>query len=201
MVAGAAQLVRAAFQLALKHDAGQRVRLVGGQHIGAKRFAQRLDERRRIARKVARLDAHHQARIGVAFVAAVLAHTVGHHAARLAGGRDHSAAGAHAKAVDGAAVRCVVHQLVIGRAQQRVAGVAAPARAVDHALRVLDAHPNRERLGHHVDAAPVQRLEGVARRVAERQHGVARRQLVAFAVLKVFDRQCLQDKRGQLIFK
>jgi hypothetical protein len=73
----------------------------------------------------------------------------------------------------------VVHQLVVGRAQDRVAGAGAEARAVDHALRVFDAKAHRERLGHHVHAAPLQHLEGVARAVAQRQHHVVGGELLA----------------------
>ncbi len=50
------------------------------------------------------VDADHDAGVGVALVARVLAHAVGDDAARLGGRRDHRAAGAHAEAVDRAAV-------------------------------------------------------------------------------------------------
>ena len=128
---------------------------------------------------VLRRDADHDAGIGVALVARILAHAVGHHALRLRGGGHHGAAGTHAEAVDRAAVLRVVHQLVVGRAEDRVAGVGAEARAVDHALRMLDAEADRERLGLHEHAAPVQHLEGVARAVAEREHHVVGAQLLA----------------------
>ena len=63
-----------------------------------------------------------------------------------------------------------MHQLVIGRAQQRVAGIGAEAAAVDQRLRMLDAKADGKRLGFDVDAALVQHLEGVARAVADGQH-------------------------------
>ena len=95
----------------------------------------------------------------------------------------------------------VVHQLVVGRAQQRVAGVLAPARAVDHALRVLDAHADRERLGHHVHAVAVQHAEAVARAVAQRQHHVAGGQFLNVAGLEVFDRQRPNGGRRKLLIQ
>ena len=99
------------------------------------------------SRVVLRRDADDDAGVGVALVARVLAHAVGDHAARLGGRGDHRAARAHAEAVDRAAVAGVVHQLVVGGAEQRVAGVRAEARAVDQRLRMLDAKADRERLG------------------------------------------------------
>ena len=121
---------------------------------------------------VLRRDADDDAGVGVALVARVLAHAVGDDAARLRRRRHHRAARAHAEAVDGAAVARVVHELVVGRAEDRVAGVRAEAGAVDQRLRMLDAEADRERLGLHVHAALVQHREGVARAVAERQHDV-----------------------------
>jgi hypothetical protein len=85
--------------------------------------------------------------VGVALVARILAHAVGHHAARLRGGGHHGAARAHAEAVGRAAVGAVVHQLVVGRAEQRVPACGAEAGAVDQRLRVFDAEADRERLG------------------------------------------------------
>ena len=64
----------------------------------------------------------------------------------------------------------MVHQLVFGRTQQRVAGMSAPAGAVNHALWVLDAKTDRKRLGLHEDATRVQHGKGVACAVTQRQH-------------------------------
>ena len=70
----------------------------------------------------------------------------------------------------------MVHDLVVGRAQDLVAGVRPEAAHVDERLRVLDAEPDRERLGLDVHAAVVQHLERVARAVADGHHEVAGRQ-------------------------
>ncbi len=67
----------------------------------------------------------------------------------------------------------MVHQLVIGRTQQQVAGVSAPAGAVNHALRMLNAKAHREGLGLHRHATRVQHGKGVARAVAQRHHDLA----------------------------
>ena len=72
---------RALLPVPLERDAGERMpRIIGGR------------------------DADDDARIGVALVARILAHAVGHHAAGLGGRRHHRAAGTHAEAVDRAAV-------------------------------------------------------------------------------------------------
>ena len=112
-------------------------------------------------------DADHEAGVGVALVARILAHAVGHDSAWLAGGRDHRAARAHAEAVDGAAIRAMVRKRIGRRAQVRVAGAGAEHGLVDPRLRMLDAKADRERLGLDMDAALVEGLEGVARRVAD----------------------------------
>ncbi len=61
----------------------------------------------------------------------------------------------------------------------------APARAVDHALRMLDAKAHRERLGLHVHAALVEHGEGVARAVAQSHHGMVGLQPLALAAVLV----------------
>ena len=91
---------------------------------------------------VFRGDADDDAGVGVAFVAGVLAHAVGDDAAWLRGGGDDGSAGAHAEAVDGAAVGAVVDEFVVGGAEEFVAGGIAPAAAVDQGLRVFDAESN-----------------------------------------------------------
>jgi hypothetical protein len=125
------------------------------------------------ARIVGRRDTNHDGGVGVAFVARILAHAVGDHAARLGGGGDHGAARAHAEAVGGTAVAAVVHQLVVGGTEQRVAGKFAEARAVDQGLRMFDAHTDRKRLGLDMHAALLQHAEAVAGAVADRQYNVA----------------------------
>ena len=154
------------FQLALKFNASQRA-----------------------AGVVRRRYAHHDAGIGVALIARVLAHAVGHHPAWLRCGGHHRAAGAHAKAVNAATIGRMVHQLIVSRAQQRVAGMLAKPRAVNHALRVLNAKANRKRFGLHVNAALVQHGHRVARAVAECQHDVVCVHLVLRAVIQVLHRQ------------
>ena len=84
--------------------------------------------------------------IGVALVARVLAHAIGDHAPGLGGGRHHRAAGAHAEAVDRAAIAGVMHQLVVRGAEFRMTGESSEARAVDQRLRMFDPKPNREGL-------------------------------------------------------
>ena len=180
-VVATAQLVSAALPLALQHHPAQRVkaaRSVGG--VQAHRAKQGF-KHSWVGGVVARVNAHHQAGIGIALVARILAHAVGHHPARFGSGRHHRAARAHAKAVDAAPIAGVVHQFVIGRAQHGVTGVCAPARAVDHALRVLDAKAQRKRFGLHGHAMAVQHGEGVACAVPQGQHHMACGQGVAQA--------------------
>ena len=62
-------------------------------------------------------DVHHDAAVGIALVAGVLAHAVGHHPPLLGGGAHHQAARAHAEAVHTAAVAGVVDELVFSRPQ------------------------------------------------------------------------------------
>ena len=112
-------------------------------------------------------DADDEAGVGVPLVARILAHAVGHHAAGLAGRRHHGAARAHAEAVDGAAVAAVMRQRIGRRAQIRVAGAGAEHRPIDPRLRMLDAEADRERLGLDMDPPLIERLEGVARRMAD----------------------------------
>ena len=155
-----------------------------------------------VIRVVGRVYAHHHAGIGVALSARILAHAVGDHPAGLAGGGYYRAARAHAKAVHRAslarAVFCVVHQLVVGSPQKRMTGVAPPAGAIDHALRMLNPEPHRKRLGLHRHAALKQHGKGVARAVAQRNHHMAGGQFVAAAIGKVFDLQRPYRLRGLL---
>ena len=145
------------------------------------KLALQLDAGQGAARKVARVNAHHDAGIGIALVARILAHAVGHDAARFGRGRHHRAARAHAKAVHRAAIAGMVHQFVFGRAQRRIASMSAPAGAVDQSLRMLDAKADGKRLGLDVDAALVQHGKGVARTVAQRQHDLIGAQLMRLA--------------------
>lgn len=73
----------------------------------------------------------------------------------------------------------MVHQLVIGRAEQRVAGKLAQPRAVDQRLRVLDAKAYRERLGLHEHLALVKHAKCLAGAVAQRQHDMVGAQAFA----------------------
>ena len=65
-----------------------------------------------------------------------------------------------------------MHELVIGRAEQRAVGLLAVAALIDERLRMLDAKSNRERLGLDEHAASMQHFEGVARAVADGEHEV-----------------------------
>ena len=60
-----------------------------------------------------------------------------------------------------------MHDLVVGRTQQRMPGEAAEAGAVDQLLRMLDAHADGKRLRRHGNAARTQHGETVARAVAQ----------------------------------
>jgi hypothetical protein len=83
LVGAAAQFKGTAFPLALEGHAVQRV-----------------DRPSAVLAVVLRRDAHHDAGVGVALVAAVLAHAVGDHAASFGRGGHHRATRAHAEAVD-----------------------------------------------------------------------------------------------------
>ena len=134
-----------------------------------------------VMRVIAGVDADHDASVGVALVARILAHAVGHYTPRLRCSRHHRAARAHAKAVHAAAIAGVVHQLVIGRTQQEVTGVAAPAGAVNHTLRMLNAKAHGEGLGLHRHTTRVQHGKGVAGAVAQRHYHLARVDVAAVA--------------------
>src|SRR5204863_4595144 len=137
-VALAAEDVGARFPEALEGDAVERAGVAGRAGDAV----------------VLRRDADDDARVGIALVARVLAHAVGDDAARLRSRGDDRAAGAHAEAVDRAAVLRVVHELVVGGAEERMAGVLlAEAGAGDQPLRMLDAKADGERLGVHRDGA------------------------------------------------
>ena len=131
-------------------------------------------------------DADHDAGVGVALVSGVLAHAIGDHAPFFGRGRHHRAARAHAKAVNRPAlsgpVHGMVHQLVVGRAQQRVPRVPAEPGAVDQALRVLNAKTDGKRLGFHEHTALMQHDGGVAGAVAQRQHHMVGAQFVSRVV-------------------
>ena len=73
----------------------------------------------------------------------------------------------------------MVHQLVVGRAQQGVAGLRAEACLVDQRLRMLDAETDRKWFCFDEHAARMQHREGVAGAVAERQHHMVGAQLFA----------------------
>src|SRR3546814_10157696 len=90
--------IGARFQFFLQRDAGERAGV-------------------NAARIIFRRDADDDAGVGVALVARVLAHAVGDDAAGFRRGGDDGAAGAHAEAVDAAAVLRMVDELVVGGAE------------------------------------------------------------------------------------
>ena len=145
---------------------------------------------------ICRGDAHHDARIGIALIARILAHAVRDHATRLGGGGHHSASGAHAKTVNAAAFgfSCfsMVHQFVFRRTQQRMSGMLAPPGPVNQALRVFDAKPDRKRLGLHKHTPLVQHGESVAGAVAQCHDDVISRQIVTGAVSNIQHRESTQ---------
>ena len=63
-----------------------------------------------------------------------------------------------------------MHQLVIRRAQNRIAGGGAEARYVDQRLRMLDAKADGKGLGLHIHTAINEHLKRVARTVADGEH-------------------------------
>ena len=128
---------------------------------------------------ILRRDTHDDAAVGVALVARILTHAIGHHVSRFRGGRHHRATGTHAKAVHRAAVAAVMHQFVIRRAQGRVSCVPAVAAAVDEGLGMLDAKTNGKRLGLQIHAALVQHVKRVARAMPHRQHDMPRRDVLS----------------------
>ena len=69
-----------------------------------------------VVRVVTRINAHHDTGVGIALIARILAHAVGHHPLGFAGGCHHGASRAHAKAIHTATVVRVVNQFVVGSA-------------------------------------------------------------------------------------
>ncbi len=80
-----------------------------------------------------------------------------------------------------------------------MAGVIAEARAVDQALRVLDAKADRKRLGLEAHAALLQHREGVTRAVAEGQHHVFGVQLFATGELHAAHLAAFDVQVGHLL--
>src|SRR6185369_10058381 len=156
--------------------------------------ALKLDTGQRASGVVVGRDADDDAGVGVPFVAGVLAHAVGDHAAGLRGRRDHGASGAHAEAVDRAAVAAVVDELVVGGAEERVPGLGSEAAAVDERLRVLDAEADREGLRFEEDSTAREHLEGVSRTVADREDDMIRRQALAAGENDAADFSILKDQ-------
>ena len=108
------------------------------------------------------------------------AHAVGDHAPLLRGGAGHRAPGAHAEGVHPPAVFQVAGELVVRRAQGRVAGEGPVLGGVDEALGVLDAGTHGKGLGLQGQAQAVQQPEHVPGAVAHRQqHGLGRHSMVS----------------------
>ncbi len=68
-----------------------------------------------------------------------------------------------------------------------MAGAGAEPGLVDPALRMLDPHPDRKGLGFDVDAACVQRREGIARRMADCQDDMLCGQELACREVQAFE--------------
>jgi hypothetical protein len=96
-----------------------------------------------------------------------MAHAVGDHAALLRAGRYHLPAGTHAEAVNIATVLAVMHQLVIGRAQGRIAGMLSQATDINHVLRVFDAKADGKGFRFDMYATVMQHFKGITRAVAD----------------------------------
>ena len=89
-----------------------------------------VDPGQRIARDSrSRRNADDDGAVGIALVTRILAHAIGDDATRLRCRRDDGAAGTHAETVDRASVAGVMHEFVVGRAEQRMAGAGAVARS------------------------------------------------------------------------
>ena len=155
-VGAAAGLESAALPFPLEGDAGQRA-------VGV----------------IGRGDADDDARVGVELGAGILAHAVGGDAAGFGRCGHDPPAGAHAEAVDRAAVAGVVDQFVVGGPQH-----GWPAKAPKRARSISDwgcsmRAPMENGLASIMDAAPVQHGEGVAGAVADGQDDVVGVDLLA----------------------
>ena len=120
-------------------------------------------------------------------IAGIYAHAVGAYPARFAGRGDDLPAGAHAEGVYSAAIGQLGVQLIFRRAQIGAACRRAVLRAVDQALRMLDAHAHREGLLRHRHACVVEHAEGVARAVANSQDQLLAGQFLLLPALDIAD--------------
>ena len=108
-----------------------------------------------VAVEIRRVHLGHQARIGKARIALLVAHAVHYHATGFAAALDHLAAGAHAEAVGGAIQAEVADQLVV-RGRQGGMSCAGPVLgAIDEVLGMLHPHAHGEGLLAHGDAMAV----------------------------------------------
>ena len=122
-----------------------------------------------------RLDIDHQGGIGIALIARILAHAIGYKASRLGRSRHHCAAGAHAKAIGGAAIATGMAEAIIGSTQRLKTCKVAKSRPIDQRLRVFDPHTDRKWLGLEIDALGVQPSKHVPGAMAHRQNHLIRR--------------------------
>ena len=119
------------------------------------------------------VQSHNQTAVGVALVAGVLAHAIGHHPAFLRGGTHHKSSGTHAEAVDAAAVFSMVNQLVLGGPETRMARRLSPAGCVNQMLRMLNPHAHGKRFALQLHTDLLQHFEAVARGMTGSQHQMA----------------------------
>src|SRR5690606_19154271 len=120
--------------------------------------------------------------IGIALIAGILTHAIGHHFVGFGGGSHHSATGTHTKAVNRTTVARVVYQFITRRPQLRVASKFSQSGFIDHALWVLDAKADSEWFGFDINTALVQPAKCVACAVSERKDDMAAKNF--FAVLQ-----------------
>ena len=111
--------------------------------------------------QVGGIEGHDQTAVGVALVTGMLAHAVGHHPAFFRRSAHHKSSGTHAEAVDAAAVLGMVHQLVLGRPETRMARRLSPAGSIDQVLRMLDPHPHRKRFALQLHTDLLQHFKAV----------------------------------------
>ena len=85
-----------------------------------------------------------------------------------------------------------MHQLVVGRTEQRIAGIRPESCAVDQRLRMFDTKTDGERFCLEVNTALVQHLVGVACAMTHRKHEVIGAQFQCLTVEDIQDREAPQ---------
>ena len=108
------------------------------------------------------VQGHNQPAVGVALVAGMLAHAIGHHPAFFRRCPHHKSTGTHAEAINAASVLGVVHQLVLGCSQTRMASRLPPAGCVNQMLRMLNPHAHGKRFALQLHTDLLQHFKAVS---------------------------------------